>query len=92
MKRDSAGYEKIVAMIRTYCNDKYGMNLDDAGELKRLRTLLGDKLSLSTLQRIFLGANKKQERVNDTTLNILVEFIGYENVDDCISKSGGKNT
>ena len=92
MKRDSDGYKNFVAMVREYCNKNYGMNLDDAGELKRLRKLLGEKLYVSTLQRIFLGMNKSQKRVNDTTLNILAEFMHFDSVDDCFCETNERNT
>ncbi len=87
MKRNSEAYNKLIEMVRRYCNQKYNMNLEDLGELKRLRNLLDEKLSISTLQRVFMGTNKKQQKVNDTTLDILAQFIGYNNVDDCLCKN-----
>lgn len=83
MKRDSEGYKKFIEAVRTFCKYNYKMNLDDVGELKRLQKL-SVNISLSTLQRIFLGSNKQQKRVNDSTLNILAQFIGYNSVDECI--------
>ena len=92
MKRDSDGYIDFIAAVRKYCSDQYRMNLEDVGELKRLRAFLPEQLSVSTLQRIFLGINKNQKRVNDSTLKILAQFMVYESVDDYIFKNNGKNT
>ncbi len=92
MKRNSEAYNNLIEMVRRYCNQKYNMNLEDLGELKRLRNLLDERLSLSTLQRVIMGTNKKQQKVNDTTLDILAQFIGYSNVDDCLSKNNEQNS
>ncbi|MCQ2960670.1 MAG: hypothetical protein MJ198_10880 [Bacteroidales bacterium] len=92
MKRYSEAYNNLVEMVRNHCNQKYNMNLEDLGELKRLRKLLDERLSLSTLQRVFMGTNRKQQKVNDTTLDILAQFIGYNNIDDCLSKNNEQNS
>ncbi len=88
MDIESAGFVKFRNEVKSYCKEHFEMSLDNSGQLDELRKLIeeknNEKISLSTLKRIFQNGQTKS--VNDSTLDILARFIGDKGVYDSISK------
>ncbi len=70
--------------LRAAVETKFGSPLKVHTDFNELSLKLGGMISLSTLKRIW-GYNKDHQNISLKSVNILAQYLGYENYDDFIN-------